>query len=140
MAVVSGAALALAVGTVMYWGVRSTEETKRSIQLKQDGSFAHRFIQRRVRSLSASDLTVADGGAELSYAVGGIARSFVLNGGDLEYHNGAQVFVVIDDATDSIAFAVEDGLETGSKLLRVGLEISRDNCSVDMESLTNLRN
>lgn len=140
MAVVSGAALALAVGSVMYWGVRTTEETKKKIKLKQDGSFALRFVQRRVRSLASTDLTITNGGAGLSYTVDDIARSFVLNSGDLEYHKGAQTFVVIDDTTDSVTFAIEDGLEADSKLLRISLEISRDGHNVEMESLTNLRN
>lgn len=133
--------LVLAVGSSVAFGTRMTLDARGPVELKREATLAFKTIQKRVRVLSVDTIQINDDGDKLTIVDGSETPPYFQGvGADLIYFNGTVELTLIAEKLDGVAFTAYQGYRPDHYVLLVSLQLSDGDWSVDMDSMTMLRN
>ncbi len=133
--------LGLTVGLALVTATDMSARARRPVELKRDATFALNAVQRRVRALSPDQVQIGEAGDTLTLADGTEHPPYFQKvERDLVFFDGQNAVALLRDRVESLSFALVEGYRPQDSLLRMALEVNHEGSSVQMESLTRLRN
>ena len=141
VAMVIASVLGLAIGIALVAATSISMEAKRPLELKRNATFALKTIQKQVRALTPDQIQINPAGDTLTLDDGSEHPPYFQKvDRNLGFFDGEKTVTLIEDRVESVSFALIQGHRAQDRLLRVTLEVNHEDASVEMESLTKLRN